>query len=168
MTWKLLKRLRGSRTCTLNTGLPQNLHDKIPWLFNDRITKFHDLYINIHVGFMTLCNFSHNSMSFPETPENFKIPEIPWLFHDHGNPATAKPYQIKRKRRWQLQVLGMWVLCHLTWDLSHAKRSLMAWANVTPKEDFGMTPTFLELESADFLDYHIMLPFKQCLVHFES
>ncbi len=35
---------------------------------------------------MTLQNFSQNSMTFPEIPENLKIPEIPWLFHDHGNP----------------------------------------------------------------------------------
>ncbi len=31
--------------------------------------------------------FSKNSMSFPENPEKFKIPENPWLFHDRGNPV---------------------------------------------------------------------------------
>ncbi len=31
------------------TGLPRNCCDKIPWLFHHRITKFHDLLINIHV-----------------------------------------------------------------------------------------------------------------------
>ncbi len=36
---------------------------------------------------MTLRNFSQISMTFPEIPENFKIPESPWLFHDRGNPA---------------------------------------------------------------------------------
>ncbi len=31
-------------------------------------------------------------MTFPEIPENFKIPEIPWLFHDRGNPGLAGQY----------------------------------------------------------------------------
>ena len=39
----------------------------------------------------TVINFRRNSMTFPEIPENFKIPEIPWLFHDRGNPALLKP-----------------------------------------------------------------------------
>ncbi len=34
------------------------------------ISKFHDFS-------MTLCNISKNSMTFPDIPENFKIPEIP-------------------------------------------------------------------------------------------
>ena len=40
-----------------------------PWLFT-RISKFHDFS-------MTIRNYSQNSMTFPE---------IPWLFHDRGNP----------------------------------------------------------------------------------
>ncbi len=40
---------------------------------------------------MTLPIFSQNSMTFPEIPENFKIPENPWLFHDRGNPVSL-PY----------------------------------------------------------------------------
>ncbi len=50
-----------------------------PWLFAP-IYKFHDFS-------MTLSIFSQNSMTFPEIPENFKIPENPWLFHDRGNPV---------------------------------------------------------------------------------
>ena len=38
---------------------------------------------------MTGQNFSQNSMTFPEIPENFKIPEIPWFFHYRGNSGTA-------------------------------------------------------------------------------
>ncbi len=49
------------------TGLPRNLRDKIPWLFHDRITKFHDLYIDIHGGWslksIRIC--LSNSMTFP-------------------------------------------------------------------------------------------------------
>ncbi len=40
---------------------------------------------------MILPNLSQNSMTFPEIPENFKIPEIPWLFHDRGNPVLIDP-----------------------------------------------------------------------------
>ncbi len=53
-----------------------------PWLFAP-ISKFHDFS-------MTLRNISQNSMTFPEIPENFKIPEIPWLFHDCGNPVCYR------------------------------------------------------------------------------
>ncbi len=52
-----------------------------PWLFA-LISKFHDFS-------MTLPNLSQNSINFPEIPENFKIPEIPWLFHDRGNPVYS-------------------------------------------------------------------------------
>ena len=112
------KKRQGTRT-----GLPRNYRDKIPWLFHDSITKFHDLLIDIHISWilksccvvapihdnqefvckipwffhdfslqfnnsfsMTLSICSQNSMTFPEIPENLKIPENPWLFHDRGNP----------------------------------------------------------------------------------
>ncbi len=52
---------------------------QIPWLFAI-ISKFHDF---------SFINFRRNSMTFPEIPENFKIPEIPWLFHDRGNPVNS-------------------------------------------------------------------------------
>ncbi len=34
---------------------------------------------------MTLSIFSQNSITFPEIPENFKIAENPWLFHNRDN-----------------------------------------------------------------------------------
>ncbi len=37
------------------TGLPRNRCDKIPWLFHDRITKFHDLLIGIHISWILKC-----------------------------------------------------------------------------------------------------------------
>ncbi len=43
---------------------------------------------------MTLSIFSQISMTFPEIPENFKIPENPWLFHDRGNPAPASYFKV--------------------------------------------------------------------------
>ncbi len=40
--------------CSLwsDPGLPQNLRDRNPWLFHDRITKFHNLFIDILVGWI--------------------------------------------------------------------------------------------------------------------
>ena len=52
-----------------------------PWLYV-LISKFHDFS-------MTLANFNLNSMTFREIPEIFKIPEIPWLFPDCGNPVFS-------------------------------------------------------------------------------
>ncbi len=52
--------------------------------------KFHDFLLwfkKFHDFSTTLSILSQNSMTFPEIPENFKIPENPWLFHDRGNPV---------------------------------------------------------------------------------
>ena len=46
---------------------------------------------------MTLSIFSQNFMSFPEIPENFKIPENPRLFHDRGNPVSVLSTTLKSK-----------------------------------------------------------------------
>ncbi len=35
--------------------------------------------------------------TFPEIPENFKIPENPWLFHDCGNPGNMCTAPFARK-----------------------------------------------------------------------
>ena len=98
-----------------STGLPPNCHKKkfndfsktgyfrhkVPRLFHDRITKFHDLLIDIRLvpRYSTAfpwphINVSPNPMTFPEITENFKIPQIPWFFHDHGNPVVSDHYKI--------------------------------------------------------------------------
>ena len=59
----------------------------------DLFVKFHDFSMTFaqisksHDFSMTQPNLRQNSMTFPEIPENFKFPEIPWLFHDRGNPG---------------------------------------------------------------------------------
>ncbi len=97
------------------SGLPRNCREKIPWLFHDWITKFHDLLIDIHNSWISkscrvaapihenrefVCKiplFFHdfllqfkNSMAlsiFSQNSMTFpEIPENPWLFHDRGNP----------------------------------------------------------------------------------
>ena len=57
---------------------------------------------------MTLSIFSKNSMTFPEIPENFKIPENPWLLHDRGNPVWKEIKHIT----WHT-VHNSWMIFHL-------------------------------------------------------
>ena len=52
---------------------------------------------------MTLSIFSQNSMSFPEIPELFNIPENPWLSHDRGNPVII--YYKTQQFTWQYSAL---------------------------------------------------------------
>ncbi len=66
---------------------------------------------------MTLRNFSQNSMTFPEFPENFKIPEIPWLFHDRCNPE--KPVQLSfcwELHNYSLKGYQTYASCRITSD----------------------------------------------------
>ncbi len=57
---------------------------------------------------MTLSIFIQNSMTFPEIPENFKIPENPWHFHDCGNPVLSSEgkYNINFRPAWYPSVSG--------------------------------------------------------------
>ncbi len=75
-----------------------------PWFFHDCITKVCYLLSDVQQFYwecMTLPNFSENSMSFPEIPENVKIREIPWVFHDRGNPV--------------IPIILFWPFHRLTW-----------------------------------------------------
>ena len=63
-----------SEKCYLRVAT--NCHDKIPWLFHDRETKFHDLLICIHKRNIYIYIFSQNSMTFPEFQKISKCQKV--------------------------------------------------------------------------------------------